>query len=329
MQTLYEYDGPKIVLLKTPGTSYILGVAIINELYEEPFYGAEISSEQMHELLDGEYSLRYAFIRPKFKQWFVFDLADLDFGTEITLFPLRLSAETEKYLPGRKFFASDFTEELNLGSAVSGKSEERILVDGNWEISDFGDLYGGYSDLYSFADGLKKFSDVQVDALSKRTIKSAFQKQWQGGGSYGSFYRTLRTVQGPADRLSLGGFEYHSPGYVDFEGQKALLDSVKSMLNDFGDRYLQIKKNYNELYKYLQINKLLSLAADKFDRSSDIANSVSSKGLEFSKMLPNVRWNDLLKLSDGDQLVATKVLLSLFRRLERLNEFQLQGRVTF
>lgn len=328
-QTLYEYDGPKLVLLKTPGTSYIIGASIVNNLYDEPFYGAEISFEQLNGLAAEEYGVRFLFLRPKFKQRFIFDLADLDEGDEINLLPLGLTPDTIKYLPGRTLFASDFTDEVRTGGAAQPKAEERILVDGNWEISDFNDLYGGYSDLYSFTDALEKFQDNNTPINSRKTIKTAFDKQWQGGGSYGSFYKSMRGVQSASERLSLAGFEYHSPGFVDFEGQKELLVAVTESLKDFGERHAEIAPAYKDLYQYLQINKLLSLPADKFDTNSDLATNVAERGLEFSKILPGGRWTVLLGLADGNQLVATKVLLSLYRRLNRLNDFQLQGRVTF
>jgi hypothetical protein len=328
-QTLYEYDGPKLILLKTPGTTFIIAVAIVNKNFDEPFYGAEITLEQLHGLLAEEYGVRYLFLRPKYKTRFIFDLADLDRSPDINLIPLPLGPNTIQYLPGRTFFASDFTSEVNIGGTSQPRAEERILVDGNWEISDFNDLYGGYSDLYSFTDGIEKFEDDNTELSTRRTILLAFQKQWQGGGSYGSFYRSMRGAQSPSERLGLGGFEYHSPGYVDLEGRGDLLAAVTDMLGDFEERQQEIAKGYKELYQYLQVNKLLSMPADKFDRTAPLAKSVENRAAEFSELLPGARWNTLLRLAGGDQLVAAKVVLSLYRRLNRLNDFQVQGRVTF
>lgn len=114
VQTLYEYDGPKVVLLKTPGTTYIVAVAIINEAYDEPFFGAEVTSDQLDSLMDEEYGLRYLFLRPKYKQRFILDLADLDASPDVNLIPIEFSPQTIGYLPGRTFFSSDFTEDLKI-----------------------------------------------------------------------------------------------------------------------------------------------------------------------------------------------------------------------
>lgn len=329
MQTLYSYDGPKLVLMKTEGTSLILAVAILDERYEEPFFGVEISREQFYRLADEEFGVQYVFLKPDLRSRFTFDLANLDNKPTVDLIPAKLSPETIPYLPGRTFFAGDFTEEIALVAEIPAKAEERIEVDGNWEISDFGDLYGGYSDLYSFTDGLQKFQDTSIPIDVRRTVKNAFDKQWQGGGSYGSFYRAMRGAQSPRERLSLGGFEYHSPGWVDLEGQRSLLDAVTAMLQAFSEKYLELTKEYNAVYRYLQQNKLLSLQAGRFDKTSELAKNVAEKGAAFGALLPGGNWRVLIRLSDGDPLVATKVLLSLFRRLNRLNDFQLQGRVTF
>ncbi|MCG9914977.1 MAG: hypothetical protein MH112_01275 [Phenylobacterium sp.] len=329
VQTLYEYDGPKLILLKTPGTSYIIAVAIVNEEFDEPFYGAEVTLDQLHCLLEQEYSVRYLFLKPKYKMRFILDLADLDDGPDVKLIETPLSPATVEYLPGRTFFADDFTEEVTLGREIVSRAEERILVDGNWEISDFGDLYGGYSDLYSFTDGVKKFESQITSLEDKREIMGAFQKQWQGGGSYGSFYRTMRKAQSPSERLGLGGFEYHSPGFVDLEGRSDLLKAVTAMLRNFEAEQAEIAKGYKALYNYLQANKLLSMKAADFDKDTPLAKSVAVQGAEFSAMLPNAPWGTILRLSGNDPLVAAKVVLSLYRRLSRLNDFQLQGRVTF
>lgn len=329
LQTLYSYDGPKLILMKTEGTSLILAVAILDERFDEPFFGVEITRDQFYQLADEEFGVQYVFLKPALRSRFTFDLADLDERPSVNLIPAKLSPETIPHLPGRTFFAGDFTEEIALMAETPAKAEERIEVDGNWEISDFGDLYGGYSDLYSFTDGLRKFQDTSIPVNVRRTVKNAFDKQWQGGGSYGSFYRAMRGAQSPRERLSLGGFEYHSPGWVDLEGQRSLLDAVTAMLQSFAGKYLELSKEYNTVYRYLQQNKLLSLPAGQFDKTTDLAKNVGEKGAAFGAMLPGADWKVLLHLADGDPLIATKVLLSLFRRLNRLNDFQLQGRVTF
>jgi hypothetical protein len=329
LQTLYEYDGPKLILLKTAGTSLLIGAAVVNDAYDQPFYCAEITLDQLNHLLDEEYGVRYLFLRPKYKMRFIIDLADLDWSEDINLIPAPLGPETIEYLPGRTFFASDFTEEVLIGSSIEPRGEERILVDGNWEISDFNDLYGGFSDLYSFTDGLEKFEDPNTAAEVRRTIVRAFDKQWQGGGSYGSFYRSMRGAQAPSERIGLSGFEYHSPGFVDLEGRADLLNSVTNVLQEFGRKQVELAKGYKDLYNYLQVNKLLSLPADRFDRRSPLAKSIEQRAAEFSEVLPASKWETLMRLAGGDQLVAAKVLLSLYRRINRLNDFQLQGRVTF
>lgn len=328
-QVLYEYDGPKVILLKTPGMSLIIAVAIFKPDLDEPFLGAEITRDQLSALADEEFGLQYLFLKPKFKTRFFIDLADLDNGNDVNLVPIAGKIDISEFLPGRTFFASDFTEEIELSPNGSERVGERILVDGNWEIADFGDLYGGYADLYSFNDGLLKFSAETTPTDDKRAIMHAFEKRWQGGGSYGSFYRSMRRTQAPDERLGLAGFEYHSPGYVDLEGRAELLSSVTKMLRAFAQNRKQLNKAYKALYGYLSANKLLSLSADKFNRQSPLAQSVAKRASEFSALLPGVSWGTLLSLSGRDQLVAAKVLLSLFRRLDRLNEFQLQGRVTF
>ena len=202
-------------------------------------------------------------------------------------------------------------------------------MDGSWELPDFTDLYGGFSDVYMFENGHEKFLDKNETLDSKRRIKAAFGKQFQGGGSYGSLYKTLKSSQTADERLMVGGIQYHSPGFVEVEGRKELVEKVRERIQDFGRRYEELLMSYKELYRYLHDNPLLSLAADKFDSASDLGRTVGGKGASFCALLGGIKWGEMMLMSDGNQLVATKVLLSLFRRLERLHDFVLQGRARF
>jgi hypothetical protein len=75
IQVLEYMDGPQAVLLERSAESKIVAVAIEKHGYRYPFFGAEVSSEQWERYRSGFLDLRYLFMYPRLKSWYIFDLS--------------------------------------------------------------------------------------------------------------------------------------------------------------------------------------------------------------------------------------------------------------
>ena len=75
---LVYLDERQVVMLDHGDDAKIIGVAIEKEGYEFPFLGAEISFSQWERYNRQFVDLRYLFLVPKWKRWYLFDLADQD-----------------------------------------------------------------------------------------------------------------------------------------------------------------------------------------------------------------------------------------------------------
>lgn len=327
VQTLVYLDGPQLVLLKTAGASLLLAVAVTDQRYGDPYFAAEVSHDQLVDFLDERFDLRYLFEKPAFKTWYIADLAGED--PEI---PLAIAQPEDdvraRLLPGRGIFARDLTEEID-GATIKPKQKERILVDGAWDLPDFSEFYGHYADFYNLHSSIDAFLDKQTSISRKKMIMDSFIKPWEGGGSYSSFYRSIRDHQNREDRLLVGGITYNSPGHIDIKGNLEAFTQVREDVLEFGAHRVEITKEYKNLHKYLSQMKLLSLPSSKFDKNSDLAKEVQDRGLKFASSLNVSEYRHILAMAGGDQLIAAKVLLSAYRRLSKLNEFFLQGRASF
>ena len=117
MQVLEYMDGPQAVLLDRSADSKIVAVAIDKEGERHPFFGAAISFDQWDRYRRGTLDLRYLFMYPRWKEWFVFnwDLNGEGF-VELRRVPKDAFAE-EHYVPEAGFFSYDHSEPIKSSDA--------------------------------------------------------------------------------------------------------------------------------------------------------------------------------------------------------------------
>jgi hypothetical protein len=97
----------------------------------------------------------------------------------------------------------------------------------------------------------------------------------------------------------------------------------------YAENSAAINNAYNRLHGFLSQLRFLTLPASRFNRNSRNALQVTALGREFAEILGAMPYDVVLSMAQGDQLIAAKVLLSIERRLKKLYEFFLQGRVAF
>jgi hypothetical protein len=326
-QILLEADGPQIILLSSAGDTKIIAVAVDEEGYDYPFFGAQVTIEQFEEYLSQRFDLRYLMLRSKFKRHYLFDFGSLH-GPEVSMLSVKLNPQNEeRYLPDHGFFAREHTHSY-MRHVARPQTEQIFGVDGAWDLSEFSHFYGQISDIYAFYNSVDVFLDDQISQDQKSRVKGAFLKPFQGGGSYLSLYDSLAAVQTKSNRLHVGGISYNSPGYVKIKGAAKPFLEIRELLAHLDTNSALITAGYNSLRSYLVQQKLLALPAEKFDLTSDVAKTVEAKTIDFAEILGAVEYEVIDKMSDKNGLVAAKVLLSLYRRAMRLHEFFLEGRAS-
>src|SRR5260370_39194051 len=103
LRQILEYvDGPQAVLLERSADQKIVAVAIDKsgyQGYECPFFGAAISMDQWERYKRGFLDLRFLFMFPRWKEWYIFDLKTQDSNhIEMNRVPRNAYAETY-YIP--------------------------------------------------------------------------------------------------------------------------------------------------------------------------------------------------------------------------------------
>lgn len=112
MQVLEYMDGPQAVLLERSADSRIVAVAIDKEGQRHSFFGAAISFDQWERYRRGTLDLRYLFMFPRWKEWFIFNLeANEEKAVNLQRVPKDAYAE-EHYIPEAGFFSYDHSEPI-------------------------------------------------------------------------------------------------------------------------------------------------------------------------------------------------------------------------
>lgn len=326
-QILLWYDQPEIVLLRRTAVDYILAVsnaAADND--EAGFVGASMTLKLLSEYQNGKCDLRYALTHANLRQYWTFALSGAE--EEVALKRIKKSdSAVLKSLPEAGFFSREH-DPIDVAKHFSADAEERFDIDGSWELNEFSRFYTQVEDIYYMFADLGRFEDPNVSAQTKQLITKAFDKPWRGGGSYLSFYQNIANDNLPTAPLKVSGIQYNSPGYVAIKAKKEPFDALVALLQSYAHRTVLTRKAYLALSRHLSYNGLLkpdttNVATDAVtDRAVELANDLAN-------FVPGVSFTTLVKMADGNKIIAAKVLLSIYRRVKRLYEFFEEGRVRY
>lgn len=326
-QILLWYDQPEILLLRKGKLDYILAVSnAASDNNDAQFVGASMTLKLISEYQNGKCDLRYAMAHANLRRYWTFQFnGDED---EVVLKRVRKSDPTVvQSLPDSGFFAREH-DVIDVAKHFVSDTEERFEIDGSWELNEFSRFYNQVEDIYYMFADLGRFEDPKVSSQTKQLITKAFDKPWRGGGSYLSFYDNIANDNLPTAPLKVSGIQYHSPGYVAIRAKKEPFDALVALLQSYAHRTIDTRKAYLALSKHLSQNGLL-----KRDTTNTATAAVTDRAVELAtvleRLIPGVAFPSLVKMADGNKIIAAKVLLSIYRRLERLYEFFEEGRVKY
>ena len=325
--TLVYIDEPQVLLLERDADAKIVAVAIDIEGYQYPFLGAEISSPQWDRYRRGFVDLRYLFLYPRWRRWYLFDLADAKDGEVPLKFAEPSVYKDDAYLPAAGFFSRDHTEPT-AGISKTQLETQTYAIDGSWDLPDFSQFYAKITDLYSFFLSLEEYMSSTARLDLKKAIGGAFRGHpLRGGSRYINLYNDLYDAQDIDDRLIVKRIQYASPGRVDVDGRSDIFEKLNCSLDLFAANYDAIKTEYLEIHRYLHDSRLLKRDAARVELDSAIAKYILGRAREFAKIMQLEQFDLIYSLTDKNPLATIKILLSFYRRMERYYLFFAEGRV--
>lgn len=322
---LWYADGPQVVLLRIDSNTFVIGVSVEAVRGKDEFFGGRISRNLLDSYLRNRCDLRYVLAYPDRRKNYIFEFEDGKSKVSLAAFSF-VPNKHENLLPEHRLFASDHTEDYAL-DGFSFSHVQRYLVDGKWDVKEFSKFHGNLSDLYAFTRSIDTFEDENSSFDTKRKIVTSFQKPWQGGGSYLSFFKEISNSGGRASRPELEAIQWASPGYMDILGSKDSFERISSLLIYYDNNQMPIDEGYKKLYDFLLNGGFLRQKRSTFDRKSAEAEEINERAKNFCNLSKITSYRTLKKMSGNDPLVAAKVLLASVRRLTKMHQFFIEGRV--
>ncbi|MQX94870.1 hypothetical protein GHK03_01180 [Sinorhizobium medicae] len=324
--TLIYSDEPQLILLKDKSVNIVALAVPSEDADKSMFVATTVARRDWEAYLDGNCDLRYLFTYPKARIVYTFDLRKMS-DNVVAMEPL-LEAIPEEYLPEPRLFSTFHTELIPVDPIAS--DEEVLVVDGEWDMPEFGSFYQRYSDVYAFLAALKNWNEPDLALELKRRILDTFRtKPFLGGFSYVHFFQELNAQLQRIQRLGLEKISYASPGTVEIRGQARLFDDVKALVPHFLEHRDEISKQYNKLYKYLSENKYLAMPGDRYPNEPTVSRYINHEAKLLTELMAEPHFETVTALANRNALVTAKIVMSFYRRLDDATAYFAQGRVSF
>lgn len=202
-----------------------------------------------------------------------------------------------------------------------------IQIDGRWSLEDLYIFPRAYEQVYFALDAVLPTSDEHHEDRVDRAFE-AFP--WRGGYSAVNFYNQLKYATPPQLRPRILSIQYASPGWLELSlilGHAAALGVIVTAVARTIDR---CNRTYNGIMTDLMKRRLLRIEVERarFSLQRDEIELVDKAADAMAKLL-NLGSADTVHQRTKKPLISLKILLSLYRRVRTLAEYQVEGKADF
>ena len=200
----------------------------------------------------------------------------------------------------------------------------RILMDERWTLDDLYIFPRTYEQVY-FA--LEAITPSESNSDEER-ISRAFQAfPWRGGYSAVNFYNQLKYATPPRYRPQIVAIQYASPGYMELllflEQAAKVAGIVAGVAGSIG----VCAAVYHKIVTDLTRRQLLRIEVEK--EKIALADEELKLVIKYSQEMAEILQLDSafsIHLRTNRPLVSLKILMSVFRRVRKLADYQLEGK---
>ena len=203
------------------------------------------------------------------------------------------------------------------------RDKHRISIDGEWTLTDLYRFPRTYSQLYSFFYVLG--NGVTVDPERRERIFRAHP--WQGGYSAVNFYNEIGYLVPADDRPRIQSIRYESPGWIELSLVAGVAITIGKLVSTFTKAGGQLNALYSDIYKGLQERKLMRIKAKREElelRREEL--KFLEESCQILSRLMGFRNLEELQALTPNPLATLKMLLSLYRRVRTLAEYEDAGK---
>lgn len=202
--------------------------------------------------------------------------------------------------------------------------EYPIFMDKRWSLEDLYLFPRAYEQVYYAYEALLPAPDEHVNERILRAF-SAFP--WRGGYSAVNFYNQLKYATPKKMRPVIREIRYASPGHIELVLNITLAVQIAGVVTTVTASLAACNKLYHSIYTDAQKRKLLSL--DLKSKEIDVANKqldfILEANAKIAKIL-QIESAEVIEVRSEHPLIALKILMSIYRRVRSLAEYQEKGK---
>ena len=200
----------------------------------------------------------------------------------------------------------------------------KISIDEKWTLDDLYVFSRNYEQVYFLIYSLLPHEDETIQEKIGHAY-SAFP--WKGGYSAVNFYNKLKYTTSRKKRPQILSMQYSSPGWIELSLVVGIAVAVERIVKAITTSIRQMNSTYHEIYKGMSERKLLRIETpQKETELEQTYMEYIQKSADSMVELLGLEDREQMDIKSGSPLKTLKILLSLYRRIRTLAEFERLGK---
>lgn len=206
----------------------------------------------------------------------------------------------------------------------------QVSIAGEWSLHEFYQYSNTFEQLYNLAAHLDRLESGQAgtevwEVEGEERALGAFP--WRGGYSAYNFYRRIRTLTPKRYQPRVLTIDYHSPGLMELAVYLPAALAVSWMVTAFLKNARQLMELVRDTYRMLHEWKLMDIEAQhkQLELTEEQLRFLRRRSELFEREL-RIPHGEVIDSFTPNQLARLKVILSIFRRVKALANFEEEGR---
>jgi len=202
-----------------------------------------------------------------------------------------------------------------------------IPIDGRWSLEDLYRFPRAFEQVYFALDAVLPSEDEEIEARVDRAFR-AFP--WQGGYSAVNFYNQLKYATKITERPRVASIQYASPGWIELTLYTSNALVLCFVVNRVANSIDTCNRVYNSIITDLMRRKLLKVELERSRQglARDEIQLIEEYSDHLTKML-GLPSSESVHFRTKSPLISLKILLSIYRRVRILAEYQTKGKADF
>lgn len=201
-----------------------------------------------------------------------------------------------------------------------------LELDNRWELEELSRTSSAYTQLYSF------FYSILPNAHENNEIRVLYAHlPWRGGYSTVNFFHSVHKLIPPPNRPQIQRIQYASPGFIELAGVISVASLVAFAVAKVSTALSTANQTYRQIQQGIRDNRLNQLKAniEELHLTTQQAAYTEKACRQLIQTLGiNPEQDQILEArTKGNKVMKLKLLMSVYRRTEKLAEKQVEGKL--